>query len=225
LALVALVGALTLYSAAPTEAAFMAYICDDAACDGAGDTIVTDEGAGDGLSGIDGAILLTGSAGGYEVVVNTSQSKPILPNGGMDLNYTATNIAGGVAGTVWLYAMDTNFSGPNSLSGLIGGTQDAGTVTGIICGGDNNDDPRNPVNAPPCISASDSTGGLTAIGLGPFSASADPYSLTIGVSVTGLGNGQTATGDFRLVPEPASIALFGLGLATFAAYRRRRMQQ
>ena len=220
----ALVGVFTLYSAATSEAAFMAYICNDAACDGAGDTIVTDETGDDLLPGIDGAILITGVANGYEIVVNTAQSKPALPNGAMDITYTVTNLTGGVAGTVWLYASDTDFKGPQTLSGrvdgnILGGNGTA-SVTATICGGATNGDP-SPVNAPPCISASDD-GAVTDIVLGPFSATADPYSLTVGVSVTGLAAGQTATGDFLLVPEPASVALFGLGLATFAAYRRRQ---
>ena len=47
--------------------------------------------------------------------------------------------------------------------------------------------------------------------------------MTIGISLDNVEPGETATGNFRvLVPEPASLALFGLGLAGLAAYRRRR---
>jgi hypothetical protein len=221
IAIVALVGAFVFGTSVKSEAAFMAYICDDAACDGAGDTIVTDEGAGDGLAGVAGAILVVGAnVGGYEITINTAQSKPALTSG-MDVNYTVTNIVGASAGTVWLYASDTDFAGPQGLGGSLGGTSDNGSVTAIICGGDNNN-ARNPVNAGPCTTATDNTAANGISVSLAHAATANPYSLSIGVAVSLAGVGTTATGDFRVIPEPASVALFGLALAGVAAYRRRQ---
>lgn len=217
IALVALVGAFTLCQAATSEAAFIALICNDQACTGGDDLSVSDNGGGD-LSPINGVIVATpvGGYNGYELVINTSQSKPAIANG-MDLNYTVTNISGGNPGAIWLYAIDTDFLGPAVLHGILGGTQPVGTTTtGYICGGD-----TNIGSLSPCSTAS-TTSALVALTL-DHTATANPYALALGVSISGLGNGQTATGDFQVsAPEPASMALFGLGLATLAGYRRRR---
>ena len=215
LALAALVGAFTLVSAARTEAAFVAWICNDAAC--SGEVGITDNGVGD-LSPVVGVILANGTTGGVEILFNLSSSKPVLADG-MDLNFTAIDTSGG--GTAWLYAADTDFAGPQNLIGSIGGTADNGSVTGFICGGNNNSGP-SPLNSN-CVSGGPFGPGAFAGSVGPFSATANPYSLALGVMVTLSGPGIT-TGDFRVVPEPLSIALFGLGLSGVAMYRRRRMQ-
>src|SRR5262245_1405734 len=88
IALAALVGAFTMAQVATSEAAFFAAICNDQACTGGNDLFVNDGGAGDLQPLIPGVILATppGGFNGYEVVINTSQSKPALTSG-MDIAY------------------------------------------------------------------------------------------------------------------------------------------
>jgi len=125
------------------DAAFMAAICNDALCTGGDDVIVTDNGAGDAISGL-GAISFSTSAFGYSLVVNTSQSKPVIGSATapqLDLNFAATTAAGSAGGNVFLFASDTGFTGtgshPFTLS--LGGTNSggSGTVTGRAWGGTN----------------------------------------------------------------------------------------
>src|ERR1041384_8265621 len=118
LALVALVGAFTVFSAAKSEAALTAYICNDAACLGGDDLIVADNGAGDSFpfNTVDGVISTgTLNIGDYSIATNVSKSKPSQLNG-MDLSWTATrnNPATG-NGDLWFYAIDDNFLGTPSL--------------------------------------------------------------------------------------------------------------
>lgn len=216
--LAGLVGAFALATPARSDAAFVAWICNDAACAGMDDFSVADNAGGDILNGINGAILWTTSAFGYDITTNQAQSKPALAQG-MDLNYTVTRLAlnPGDPGAIWLYAVDTDFAGPQTLMGNLGGTRDSGPTTAIICNGDANSN-----DFAPCATSSVGAGSGAFTLSVPFSATANPYALAVGVSIDLTGPG-TATGDFRVVPEPAMIGLFGLGLAGLAAYRRRRV--
>jgi hypothetical protein len=212
-ALMALVGALALLPAT-SEAAFIARICDTANCSGVLGVNYLEFGDGDN----DG-IISTGPQvlAGYELVFSTSQSKPFLTSPEMDLSYGATNAKKtGVTGPIWLYAIDTDFAGPRALKANIGGTNPAnGSTTALVCDGD-----ANSVDFGPCSSASS---GLAAFALSfGHLATANPYALAIGVMIDLTNASGPATGNLHIVPEPASLALFGLGLAGLAAYRRRR---
>jgi len=61
----------------PANAVFVARICNDLACAGGDDLIVQDNAAGDTIASL-GAISFATSAFGYSLLVNTSQSKPML---------------------------------------------------------------------------------------------------------------------------------------------------
>ena len=211
------------------DAAFFAAVCNDLACTGGDDIIVQDNMAGDTIPTA-GAINFSVAAFGYSLLVNTSQSKPVIGSAAspqLDLTFTATNTA--PAGNIFLFASDTDFSGAHSFSLTLGGTNSggSGSVTGRAWGGTNNN------NFPANFSAANLLGTIGPLSGTPFSGSASgsliptvtPYALTIGVQINRPTAGTT-TGDLNLsVPEPATMALFGLGLFGFGAASRRRKRQ
>jgi PEP-CTERM motif len=219
-------------AAAPANAQFMATICNDIACTGGDDFSVTDNLAGD-TSAIVGAISFSVAAFGYNFLVNTSQSKPVVGSATspqLDLTFTATTT--GAAGTVFLYTSDNGFTlAPGSSLLTVGGTNSngSGSVTARAWGGSNN------------TSLSFSGANLIGSAIGPltsamfsgsntaaFTPTANPYSLTIGTQISRASAGTT-TGDLNLqispVPEPSTWALMLMGpaLIGFVARRRRKI--
>ena len=211
------------------NAAFFAAICDDIGCTGGNDIVVQDNGAGDTIGAL-GGINFSTSAFGYSLLVNTSQSKPLIGSAAapqLDLTYSATTSAAAAA-NVFLYASDTDFtSGGSFLLGL-GGTNSggSGTETGRAWGGTGNTSLQfsaaNLMGAVGPLSGA-AYSGTTA---GSFSPVANPYSLTIGVAISRASAG-TSTGDLNLqvaaIPEPETYALMlaGLGAIGFVAKRRK----
>jgi PEP-CTERM motif-containing protein len=206
------------------DAAFVALICNDALCDGAGgDIIVVDNAAGDSLNLTNGAISISGAVGGLTVTVNTSQSKPVLgspASPSMDITYTATGI-----GTAYFYATDTDFTGLQLLLGNVNGNfSGAATTTAYIAGGNDNTNFNGPGNTnldlTGLVSASSNV-NPTNINISHLAASVSPYFLTIGLQINRTTAG-TSTGDYLVsaVPEPASLTLLGMGLLAGAVRRR-----
>jgi len=216
-------------ASAPAHAVFVATICNDIQCLGGDDVIVQDNAAGDTIA-MSGAISFSTSAFGYTILVNTSQSKPVVGSATLpqlDLTFAATS--SGAAGNVFLYTSDTDFLTSGAFSFTIGGTNSGvdGNVTGRAWGGTSNTalqfSGANLISALGPFTSTAYSGSAT----GAFSAVVNPYSLTIGTQISRTAAG-TSTGDLNLqvsaIPEPSTWALMLAGpvLIGFVARRRSR---
>ena len=219
---------------APTrkaDATLITYICDDAACLGGNDTIVTDQGPGDNFPG--SAMVGQVNAGavnfaGFTIVTNTSQSKPLIGSAGipqLDISFAVTT-SDNAAHTIYLYASDTGFTYVGAGRLELGGTQppsgDGNSLTAFAYGAASNTN----------FDRSNLLGSIGPDNTSPFALSASlpsgippvsPYSVTIGLKIDRASAGTT-TGDLnvRAVPEPMSIALLGSGLLAAGLFRRKR---
>jgi hypothetical protein len=220
-----------LFASAPANAVFVARICNDLQCLGGDDFIIQDNAAGDTIAST-GAISFSVSAFGYSLLVNTAQSKPMVGSAGapqLDLTFSATT--NGAAGNVFLYASDTNFTlGSGTFVLNLGGTNSGGdgSVQGRAWGGTSNTEFQfSGANLLASIGPL-TTSGFSATATGTFSPIANPYSLTIGTTIS-RGAAGTSTGDLNLqvsaVPEPSTWALMLMGPALVGFVARRRSKR
>ncbi len=159
---------------ARADASFQAWICDTQFCFG-GDAFVVDDNSALDNDPAAGSIAFVHATGGLTTVVNVSQSKPILPQPSMDLNFVASGV-----GTAYLYAADTDFTAVSSLKGSLDGNWSGnGTIEGILYGGDN--------NAQGTLSSPVSTG---LISTSPFSAQIFKAAATTSPVLTVGGRGN-----------------------------------
>src|SRR4029453_1865411 len=112
----------------PANAVFVARICNDLQCQGGDDFIVQDNSGSDTIA-MSGATSFSTTAFGYTLLVNTSQSKPVVGSATapeLDVTFSATRVGG--AGNVFLYASDTDFTlGNGTFAVTLGGTNSGGS--------------------------------------------------------------------------------------------------
>jgi hypothetical protein len=193
------------------NAELILYACPDATCSSS--TLLATDGNADGVA------TFSGIAYGYNITTTGAVSKPLIGSAtdpSMDLSYQLVSLSGG---TIWIYASDTDFLGLTTLGYTMtfGGTADAGVTQAARLGGA---DANTNLNVLPLIASLPNFGSVS----GSFTPTVSPYSLALGVGVTSASGGLVSSGDLRLqtIPEPASMALFGVGLlGAVTRYRRR----
>ena len=170
-----------------------------------------------------GVVEIDGQFGIYDVTVIAGLSKPkVTGNPLMDLGFVILSESSDDHTLLFAFS-DTDFTLQGTLSAEIGGTIngagntlvaaafcDPGNTLGIL-------DTQIALFGPfPAGAFSDSSGAVATC--------STPYSVTqlIGLSTTDTG---VISGDFAVsaqaVPAPGTLALIGLGLFGFAAFRRR----
>ena len=216
----------------PAHAVFVARICNDVECVGGDDVIVHGRLGPATRSDAGSDQLRPTPAFGYSILVNTSQSKPIIGSATapeLDVSFVVTRgpAGGGNRLPVRLGHGFRSRAARTQRSPSAAPTRAAAAASGVVPGagrattefefsGANLLDPRSAPSRPPRLAASAS---------GPFTAAVSPYSLTIGLTVSRTTAG-TSTGDLNLqvpaIPEPSTWALMLVGPLLIGFIARRR---
>ena len=169
--------------------------------------------------GGDGIIDYTGGFGNWTIAVTTAVSKPAttLPEL-MHLNVFAFGY-----GTLDIELTDTDFTqAPTTLIANLGGV--SGGALSFNAYQDTSNSPfgtDNPLHSYTTGAGAFSDGSMTVVG------SSSGYALTMLTSITHSGNiAKSSSFDYEIkVPEPASLALMGIGLLALGVVVSRRKKR
>jgi hypothetical protein len=183
------------------------------------DTVsITDNGSGDILNGVTGAIEWTGTIGVWDINVDTGESKPVIGSATQPMLSLVTSDHSTGAGTLTITITDTGF-GPvtpdtSSFALNTAVTSIGGTVFGQAI-----------VNGSTATSANISTvGSLTTFG-SASGLNTSPWSMSEVITLSNTGSGQDNASETLAVPEPTTMVAGAMLLLPFGASTLRGLRR